>query len=170
LTVSFDQAYHGISVEVRVLDRTINVRIPAGVDTGSRVRVPGQGAPGLRGGSAGDLYLDIQVQSHPHFRREGIDIHLAVPLTLGEAILGSRVEIPGPTGKMILKVPVGTQSGAVFRFKGKGFPSLKDERRGDFFATTSIVMPENLDPVSRDLVAEIERRNPANPRAAFWTS
>lgn len=170
LSVEFLQAYHGVLVEVRVLDRTINVRIPAGVDTGSRVRVPGQGAPGLRGGPPGDLFLDIEIPPHPYFRREGTNIYLTVPLTIGEAVLGAKVEIPTPEGALMLKIPSGTQSGTVFRFKGKGFPSLKNEVQGDFFATANIVVPEHLDSVSQDLLAEIERRNPLNPRAALWGS
>ncbi len=105
---------------------------------------------------------------HPFFRRQGKDIHLEVPLTLGEAILGAQVEIPFLSGSVILKVPAGTQSGTVFRFKLKGFPSLKNETRGDFLATVRILIPEFLDPVSRELLAEIERRNPMKPRAALW--
>jgi curved DNA-binding protein len=170
LVVLFEQAYHGVVIEVHVIERVINVRIPPGVDTGSRVRVPGQGAPGLHGGAPGDLFLDVEVTAHPHFRRAKNDIYLLVPLTIGEAILGARIEIPGPSGPMVLKVPTGTQSGTVFRFKDKGFPSLKDEARGDFFATAQVVVPERLDPVSRDLVAEIERRNPRNPRAGLWAT
>jgi curved DNA-binding protein len=170
LVVLFEQAYHGVVVEVRVIERIINVRIPPGVDSGSRVRVPGQGAPGLHGGPPGDLFLDVEVTAHPHFRRAKNDIHLLVPLTIGEAILGARIEIPSPAGSMALKVPAGTQSGTVFRFKNKGFPSLKEEARGDFFATAQIVVPEHLDPVSRDLLAEIERRNPRNPRAGLWAT
>jgi DnaJ-class molecular chaperone len=169
LVVQFAQAYRGVVVEVRVLDRTINVRIPGGVDTGSQVRVPGQGAPGLRGGPPGDLFLDIEVSPDPNFRREGTNIHLMVPITIGEAALGARVEIPCPEGALILKIPSGTQSGTVFRFRGKGFPSLKAGARGDFFSTAQIVVPEHLDPVSRDLLAEIERRNPLNPRAGLWS-
>jgi curved DNA-binding protein len=168
LAVEFEHAYHGVTVDVRVLDRTISVRIPGGVETGSRVRVPGQGVPGLRGGAAGDLYLNVEVNPHAFFRRQGKDIHLEVPMTLGEAILGAPVEIPFLSGSLVLKVPPGTQSGTVFRFKLKGFPSLKDETRGDFLATVRVMIPEFLDPVSRDLLAEIERRNPLNPRAALW--
>ncbi len=168
LAVEFEQAYHGVTIEVRVLDRTISVRIPGGVETGSRVRVPGQGAPGLRGGAAGDLYLNVEVSPHTFFRRQGKDVLLDVPLTLGEAILGARVEIPFLSGSVVLKVRAGTQSGTVFRFKTKGFPSLKNESRGDFLVTARIQIPEFLDPVSKGLLAEIERRNPMNPRAALW--
>lgn len=164
LTVDFEQAYHGLTAEIRIMDRRIEVRIPAGVDTGSRVRVPGQGAPGLYGGKAGDLYLNIKVQPHVHFRREGKDIHLTLPITFGEAVLGARVELPGPDGRLALKIPQGTQSGTSFRFKGKGFPDLKRSGRGDFLVTVHIVVPDTIDSTSRELVAEFERRNPFNPR------
>jgi len=168
LAVDFEHSYHGVTVEVRVLERTISVRIPGGVDTGSKVRLPGQGAPGLRGGSPGDLYLTIEVNPHAYFQRQGNDLHLEVPLTVGEAILGAHVEIPSLSGVLVLKVPAATQTGTVFRLRGKGFPSLKNETRGDFVATARILIPEFTDPVSRELLAEIERRNPLNPRAALW--
>lgn len=164
LTLDFFQAYHGVSAEVGVLNRRIDVRVPAGVDNGSRVRVQGQGAPGLRGGAPGDLYLNISVKPHEYFRREGSDIHLTVPITFGEAVLGGTVEIPGPDGRLALRIPAVTQSGTRFRFKGKGFPSLKDSSRGDFYVTVHIAVPERIDSVSRELVAEFERRNPCSPR------
>ena len=168
LAVDFEHSYHGVTIEVRVLDKTISVRIPGGVETGSRVRVPGQGAPGLRGGPAGDLYLTVDVNQHAYFRRQGKDLHLDVPITVGEAILGARVEVPSLAGLLNLRIPAGTQSGTVFRLRGKGFPSLKNETRGDFVATINILIPEFTDPVSRELLAEIERRNPMKPRAALW--
>lgn len=168
LVVEFEHSYHGVTVEVRVLDRVMSVRIPGGVETGSKVRLPGQGAPGLRGGPPGDLYLNVEVNPHTYFDRQGNDLHLEVPLTVGEAILGAHVEIPSLSGLLVLKVPAGTQSGTVFRMRGKGFPTLKNESRGDFVATARIIIPEFTDPVSRDLLAEIERRNPMNPRAALW--
>jgi DnaJ-class molecular chaperone len=165
LTVDFLQAYQGMAAELSILDRRIDVRIPAGVDNGSKVRVAGQGAPGLRGGRPGDLYLNIRVTPHEYFRREAHDIHLTVPITFGEAVLGARVELPGPEGRLALKIPAGTQSGTNFRFKGKGFPDLKGTKsRGDFFVTVQIAVPDTIDSASRDLVAEFERRNPHDPR------
>jgi len=164
LTLDFLQAYQGVSAIVTVLDRKIDIHIPAGVDTGSKIRVPGQGAPGLRGGRNGDLYLTISVQPHKYFQRKGNDIHLDVPVTVGEAVLGTKVEIPGPDGRMALRVPPGTQSRTSFRFRGKGFPGLKDGVRGDFFVTVHIVVPEKVDAISRDLLKEFERLNPINPR------
>lgn len=164
LSLDFFQAYHGLSAVVSVLDRRIDVHVPAGVDSGSRVRVAGHGTPGLRGGPPGDLYLNIKVRPHEYFRRDKNDIYLTVPITFGEAVLGGVVEVPGPDGRLALKIPSGTQSGTNFRFRGKGFPDLKDKRRGDFYVTVHVVVPEHVDPVSRELVAEFERRNPFNPR------
>ncbi|HMK35396.1 MAG TPA: J domain-containing protein [Desulfomonilaceae bacterium] len=164
LTISFEQAYHGISATVRVLERKISVHIPAGVDTGSVIRVPGQGTPGRRGGSPGDLFLNITVAPHKIFRREGNDIRLTLPISIAEAILGAKVETPGPNGRLVLKIPPGTQSGTSFRFRGKGFPSLKNGRNGDFYVEAQIVIPERVKPASKDLVEEFERLNPTNPR------
>jgi DnaJ-class molecular chaperone len=164
LTIDFDQAYQGASAVVRILERKINVHIPAGVDSGSRIRVPGQGAPGRHGGPPGDLFLDIIVSPHRFFRREGDHVFLAIPITIGEAILGTKVEIPGPDGRLILRIPAGTQSGTNFRFKGKGFPSLRGGVRGDLYVTAQVVVPNHVDSVSRDLLAEFERRNPIKPR------
>jgi DnaJ-class molecular chaperone len=164
LTITFEQAYHGVSATVSVLEHRINVHIPAGVETGSVIRVAGQGTPGRRGGRPGDLFLNIAVSTHRIFRREGNDIYLNLPISFPEAILGAKVEIPGPSGRLMLKIPAGTQSGTSFRFRGKGFPSLKKERRGDFYVTTQIAIPDRVDAASKNLVAEFARLNPTNPR------
>jgi len=164
LTVDFEQAFRGVHAFVRIKDRKIDVHIPAGVETGSRVRVPGQGEFAGAGVAPGDLYLEITVRPHEFFRREGKNIYFTVGITVAEAILGARVEIPGPDGRLALKLPPGTQSGTVFRFKEKGFPSLSDPTRGDFLVTSNIVVPEDVDDVSRSILEEFERRNPIRPR------
>jgi len=168
VTIEFREAYEGVALAVRVLDRKITVRVPAGVDTGSRIRVAGQGAPGLRGGASGDLFLTVMVKPHPLLKREERDLYLTVPITIGEAVRGARIEIPGPKGRLALKIPAGTQSGTVFRFKGMGFPSLKDADTGDFFVTVHVAVPVTLDTTSRELLDDFERRNPINPREALW--
>lgn len=164
LTIDFFQAYHGVTASISILEKTLEVLIPPGVDTGSRIRVAGMGAPGIRGGRAGDLFLSITVLPHRLFRREGEHIYLEVPITFAEAALGARVEIPGPECRLSLRIPAGTQPGTIFRFKGKGFPKLKSKARGDFLATVRVVVPDDLDPVSRELLAEFQRRNSGNPR------
>lgn len=168
VTIDFRSAYEGVALAVRVLDKKITVHVPAGVDTGSRIRVAGQGVPGLRGGSAGDLFLIVMVAPHPLLRREEQNLYLTVPITIGEAVKGARIEIPGPKGRLALKIPAGTQSGTVFRFRGLGFPSLKDDARGDFFVTVHITVPAKLDTISQELLADFDRRNPLNPREALW--
>lgn len=168
LTIEFQQAYEGVHAFVTVMEKRIEVHVPAGVDTGSRIRVAGQGSRGSRGGPSGDLYLDLTVKPHEFFRREGSHIYLAVPIAFSEAILGARVEVPGPDGRLALKIPPGTQPGTSFRFKGKGFPSVKDRIRGDFFVTANVLIPGNVDSVSEKLVREFQTRNPSNPRDGLW--
>jgi curved DNA-binding protein len=168
LSIEFDQAYSGSWISISLMNRNIDVHIPPGVDTGSKIRVSGQGTSGVRGGPPGNLILNINVKPHPFLRREGLHIHLTVPISIGEAILGAEVEIPGPDGNLLLKIPAGTQSGTVFRFKGKGFSSLKNSERGNLYATTQIQVPDKLDATSRELVNELERRNPITPRKRLW--
>ena len=168
LSIGFEQAYTGSWISISVMNRNIDVHIPPGVDTGSKIRVSGHGTRGVRGGPSGNLILNINVKPHPFLRREGLHIHVTVPISIGEAILGAEVEIPGPEGNLFLKIPPGTQSGTVFRFKGKGFSSLKNGERGNLYATAHIQVPDKLDPTSRELVNELERRNPINPRKRLW--
>ncbi len=170
LSVEFEQAYSGTWISISVMNRNIDVHIPPGVDTGSKIRVSGHGARGLRGGPSGNLILNINVKPHPFLRREGLHIHVTVPISIGEAMLGAEVEIPGPSGNLLLKIPSGTQSGTVFRFKEKGFSSLKNGEKGNLYATAQIQVPDKLDATSRELVNELERRNPITPRKRLWGS
>ncbi len=139
LTLSFSQAFCGVTVSVSVLNRTVDVRIPPGIDSGMRIRVGEHGAPGLRGGPPGDLYLNIMVEPHECFRRGGGDVFLDVCLTGSEALNGGRFEVPCPDGRIALVVPPGTPSGSEFRFRGGGFPSLNRGGRGDFYVRTHII-------------------------------
>lgn len=167
LEVTFTDAYYGVKKAVTTPYKTLEVYVPAGVDTGSRIRVHGQGYPTSRGGRSGDLFLKILVKAHKLFRREGKDVFLDIPVTLGEAMLGAKIEIPAPDGNVALRIPAGVQNGTLFRFRGKGFASLKDPVRGDFFAKVNIVLPEKIDGVSRKLVEEFEKLNPLRPRNNF---
>jgi len=164
LSIEFLQAYEGLWANVEVMDRRFEVRIPPGVETGSKIRVAGKGGPGRRGGPDGDLYLTVTVKDHEVFRREGNNVYLDIPITVGEAILGAGIEVPGPAGRLVLKIPPGTQTGTSFRFRGKGFPELKNEHRGDFYITVRIVVPAQVDSQSEQLLAQFEQRNPVNPR------
>ncbi len=143
----------------------LNVRIPAGVNNGSRVRIPGKGNAGEYGGPPGDLYLVIHVQSHHFFDREGNDIICRVPLTITEAALGSKIEVPTMDGKALLKIPAGTQSGQKFRLRGRGVPSAKGGNRGDQLVEVRVVLPQIRDERSKEILREFAHLNPENPRA-----
>jgi molecular chaperone DnaJ len=135
---------------------TISVKIPPGVDSGGRLRVPGKGEAGPDG-RAGDLYLRIHVNPHRYFRREGKNLHLDLPVTVSEAALGAKVEVPTLDGKATLTIPAGTQSGAKLRMKGKGFPDPKGDRHGDMYVHTQIVVPKEPDPKTRKIYEELKR-------------
>ncbi|MDA2931352.1 molecular chaperone DnaJ [Acidobacteria bacterium AH-259-O06] len=144
---------------------SLRVRIPPGVNTGSRVRVPGKGDAGEFGGPRGDLFLVVQVQQHPFFEREGNNIVCSVPLTITEAALGAEIEVPTVEGKARLKIPGGTQSGQKFRLRGRGVPSAKGGGRGDQLVEVKVVLPPVRDARSREILREFAQLNPENPRA-----
>lgn len=143
----------------------ITVRIPPGVDTGYRMRVPRKGMGGRRGGPTGDLYLIITVRPHALFRREGNDIVCRVPITVTEAALGAKIEIPTLEGKTLLRIPPGTQSGQKFRLRGKGAVSLRGEGRGNQIVEVQVIVPRIADERSKEILRELARLNPENPRA-----
>jgi len=145
----------------------VQVRIPAGVAGGDRVRAPAKGNAGVRGGEPGDLYITVQVAAHPIFRREGDDIHMAVPIAIHEAALGARIDIPTPDGDAKLRVPPGTQSGQRFRLRERGAPSTRDGRRGDLVVEVKLVLPKLLDERSKELLREFGRINGENVRESF---
>jgi len=131
---------HGSGEELK--ERTLSVRIPAGVADGQRIRLKGKGEPGERGAPAGDLFVRVAVTAHPLFGRRGDNLTLAVPVTFAEAVLGTQVSVPTPDGPVTLKVPPGTRSGRTFRVKGKGFPSKVG--RGDLLVTVEVDVPATL--------------------------
>jgi molecular chaperone DnaJ len=142
----------------------IRVNIPPGVDSGSKVRVAGKGHGGIAGGPDGDLYLMVNVAPHPIFKREGDNVHLIVPVTVTEAALGSKIEVPTVDGSATMKIPPGTQSGQVFRLREKGAPSLRGGARGDQLVEVRLVLPPVRDERSKEILRELERLNPTNPR------
>ncbi len=143
---------------------TLTVKIPAGVNTGSRVRVPGKGNAGDSGGPPGDLFLVVKVQPDSLFERQGQDILCRIPVTVTEAALGARIEVPTVDGKAWLSIPEGTQSGQKFRLRGRGAPSLKKGPRGDQIVEVRVVLPAIGDERSRHLLREFAQLNPHNPR------
>lgn len=137
--------------------RKISVRVPAGVETGSRLKVSGEGEAGLHGGPRGDLYVVIQVESHPVFAREDDNVLCEVPVPLTTAILGGEVDVPTLTGIVAMKIPAGTQSGKVFRLRGKGFPNLRGLGTGDELVTVRVEIPARLNDKQRQILKEFAR-------------
>lgn len=146
----------------------IAVKIPAGVDTGSRIRLQGKGEPGQNGGPPGDLYIVTRVRPHPVLERKGDNLHVEVPITITEAALGARIEVPTIDGMTTMRIPPETSSGQVFRLRGKGVPHLKGGGQGDQFVAMKIVAPKNLDTRSQELLREFARLNPEGPRLKAW--
>jgi DnaJ-class molecular chaperone len=146
-----------------------NVKIPAGVDTGSRVRVAGKGHAGKNGGPAGDLYIVTKVGDHPFFTRKGDNLYCTVPITVPEAALGAKIEVPTIDGSTVMRIPPATQSGQKFRLRERGAPSLRGNARGDQFVEVRIVLPGVISEETKKVLAEYARLNPDNPRAHLET-
>jgi molecular chaperone DnaJ len=142
----------------------VEVSIPAGVDTGSRVRVKGKGEAGRFGGQSGALYIETHIAKDKLFEREGPNLRIRIPLTFAEALLGAKIEIPTISGMTLLKIPPNTKSGQVFRLRGKGMPSLIGGSPGDFLVEVYISVPDIIDEKSKEVLREFERLNPDNPR------
>lgn len=138
-------------------ERTIQVKIPAGVDDGHRLRLAGEGEAGERGGPPGDLYVFIRVRPHEFFRREQNDVYCEVPISFVQAALGDEIEVPTLQGTAKLKVPEGTQSGTRFRLKGHGIPDVRGYGRGDQYVVTRVVTPTKLSSKQRELLREFAR-------------
>ncbi len=150
-------------------NETIDVRIPAGVASGSRVRVPGKGNAGTMGAPAGDLYLRVEVKAHPFFERQGNDLHVKVPVTVSEATLGAKIEVPTIDGRSLVRIPPGTNSGSTLRLREKGVPSARDGSRGDQYAEIQVIVPKPTDERVRTLMKELESIEPENPRKDLFT-
>lgn len=143
----------------------VKVKIPAGVDTGSRVRVPKKGHGGRLGAEPGDLYILTNVGKHPFLTRKGDNVYVTVPITVPEAALGTKSEVPTVEGRAALKIPAGTESGQKFRLRERGFPSLRNPKlRGDQFVEVKITLPKMLSEETKELLRQFEKLNPENPR------
>jgi molecular chaperone DnaJ len=148
---------------------TIDVRIPAGVASGSRVRVPGKGNAGTMGAPPGDLYLHVEVRPHPFFERRANDIYVKVPVTVSEASLGAKIEVPTIDGRSLVRIPPGTNSGTTLRLREKGIPSARDGARGDEYVEIQVIVPKPTDERVRNLMKELEKIEPENPRADLFS-
>jgi len=195
LTLTFDQAIHGTTTDlqlqrqvpcggcggrgavgaqvcgtcggqgVTVRPETIRVTIPAGVDTGSRVRLRGQGSAGSDGRPPGDLYVIIQVQPHPYFERRGQDIYVEVPISVVEATLGAKVDVPTIDGFRTVHIPAGTPSGRKLRLRGQGVPRARGGTRGDQYVLIKVIAPQHLSAGARAAVETLSRELTEDPRA-----
>ncbi|HEY7166308.1 MAG TPA: J domain-containing protein [Candidatus Binatia bacterium] len=145
-----------------VRQETVRVNIPPGAETGKRIRVPGKGGSGVRGGPAGDLYITPRVRSHPLFTRDGTDLSMELPITIGEALSGGTIEVPTPAGAVKVKVPAGAQSGQRLRVKGKGVAAHGRNPAGDLYLRLMIKAPKNGLP--KDLAERLERSYDENVR------
>jgi curved DNA-binding protein len=168
LALPLEDALRGGTRTVQLTDgdgacRTYEIRIPAGVHDGARIRLGGRGRPGRAGAEAGDLLLTIRLQPHAEFRRDGDDLVVAVPVAPWEAALGATVRVRTPDGPVEMKLPPGRSSGDRLRLRGKG-PPLRDGRRGDLFAEVKIVVPSQLDERERELFEKLREVSGFRPR------
>lgn len=136
-------------------DKTIDLRVPAGVDSGTRLRVPGEGEAGANGGPNGDLYVVLDVKEHPFFERRGADLYCTIPVSIAQAALGAELTVPGLIGEEKLKLPEGTQSGAVFRIKGHGLPDPRGGGKGDLYYHVRVLTPSKLNRDQRKLMEQL---------------
>ncbi len=153
--------------------KTLSVKVPAGVDDGDRIRLTGEGEAGRNGGPAGDLYVEIRTNPHKIFTRDGPDLACEVPVSIAIATLGGDVELPTLNGNVSLKVPAGTQSGKIFRLRGKGVITVRDPRQGDMFAKVAVETPVNLTAEQKELLEKLDDSIRAggenhSPRAGGW--
>ena len=153
--------------------KTLSVKVPAGVDDGDRIRLSGEGEAGRNGGPPGDLYVEVRVEPHKIFEREGADLACEVPISIATATLGGEVELPTLDGNVSLKVPAGTQSGKTFRLRGKGVTTVRDPRLGDLFAKVAVETPVNLTNKQKELLGQFDESVRAggekhSPRAGGW--
>jgi curved DNA-binding protein len=156
--ITLREAYQGTKRILQKDGRRLEVTIPLGAKTGTRVRMSGEGGQGGAGGESGDLYLRVRVQPDPVFEREGDDLRVTVPLDLYTAILGGEARVPTLSGPVMLTIPEGTQNGKVFRLQGKGMPRLREpEQHGDLYTQVDVRLPTDLTPHQREMFEELQR-------------
>lgn len=177
IVINLEDSYHGATRgitlraaeysetgRVETKERTLNVKIPKGVRQGQKIRLAGQGAPGLGGASSGDLYLEIDFNPHRHYRVEGADVYLDLPVAPWEAALGAKVKVPLPSGKIDLTIPEGSVQGRTLRLKGKGLPSKKE---GDFYVVVHITLPPADSATSKEAYESMKDSFDFNPRSGL---
>ncbi len=148
----------------------LTVKIPPGVDNGSKVRLPGMGGPGVNGGPPGDMYIITRVSRHPYFERRGDDLYSEIPITFSEAALGAKVDVPTKDGIVSMTIPPGTQSGQEFRLRGKGAPHLGGTGSGDHYVRVKVAVPSSLSEHAKSALRDFMSAAPQNPRAGIGFS
>ncbi|WP_417749804.1 DnaJ C-terminal domain-containing protein [Rosistilla oblonga] len=168
--IPFNTAVLGGKTEIRISKPTgaesVSVTIPAGVETGSKIRLRGQGQASPNGGPAGDLILQLNVTPHPYFQRRGKHLDLKLPLSIGEAVLGAKVDVPTPGGTISLTIPPGSSDGKRLRIKGQGVRDPKGDA-GDLYVEVRLQLPTEIDEQSEELIRKFEERNPLQPRRSL---
>lgn len=152
---------------VRRVTEPVRIDLPAGVDSGMQIRFEGEGSAGPFGGPRGDLVVSTRVREHPFFVRKGDAVHCEVEISIWEALRGARIRVPAPDGEAVLVVPPGTPSGQVIRLRGRGLARPAGDRPGDLYVTLRIVLPTGLDTRTDELVRELERLLPLEPRTGL---
>ncbi|MBM4420399.1 MAG: J domain-containing protein [Chloroflexi bacterium] len=162
--ITLVEAYHGADRQLRIGTRSLDVKIPAGVRDGQKIRLAGQGAPGS---PAGDLYLVVRITGHPFFQRGGDDLHADLPVALHEALLGAEVTVPTLKGRVTLRIPAETQNGRIIRLAGQGMPRPRERGGGfgDLYVTVKVVLPQRLGDEDREAVRALGARHSENVRA-----
>ncbi len=163
IALTFSEAFHGVQKRLQLDEEMINVRIPAGAKPGSRIRLNGKGRPSPFSPQRGDLYLTIEVLTHPFYRFEGDDLVCDIPIRPDEAVLGAEISVPTPDGSVMMKIPKGVRSGQSLRLRGKGW-TLPKGGRGDLFAKLQIVTPQNLSAIEQEYYEKIQANTSFNPR------
>lgn len=138
-------------------NKTITITIPAGVDTDNRLRVAGKGEAGIQGGNPGDLYVEFTVRDHEFYERDEDDIYIELPLTISEAVLGCKKEVPTLYGNVNLTIPAGTQSGDKLRLKGKGVTNVSSKKKGDMYVIAKVVIPEKISRDQKKLFESLQK-------------
>jgi DnaJ-class molecular chaperone len=171
LRVPFLEAALGAKKRITLPDgHSIDLAIPAGIESGQTLRLKGQGEPGRNGGPAGDAYIEIEVDQHPLYQRKGRDIHIEVPVTLPEAVLGAKITVPTIHGPVSLKVPRGANTGSLLRLKGKGLAPNSGNAVGDRYVKLRVVLPDPPDPELAQFLERWTERHPYDVRGKLGTS
>jgi DnaJ-class molecular chaperone len=166
MSVEFLEAAKGIKKRAKMPDgKTLNVTIPEGLRNGQTLRLKGQGMPGIGGGPPGDAYIEMQVLPHRIFTRKNNNVHIQLPITLGEAVLGGAVKVPTVSGLVELRVPKGSSSGSTLRLRGKGIRDNRSGQQGDQYVQLQIVLPDAVDEDLTAFLSEWSPKHPYNPRA-----